>query len=198
MLDEKRTVAALKEAYKIGGFHVAFSRGKVLIRGGYWAAEIEQDYIFPKVLGAIVEMIGVLPVMPAAYIAGKSMDPGTTCSLDAELSAWDEIRERAEKAKTRIRRTQLTVNGFEIWQTKDGLRARPMDGKYTKIIEEQGLGQAFVIKDWKKYAIHVVEPALHLFDWHTKIVSHNVISNDTNKIVSLTWANGMTTTFTTL
>jgi predicted dehydrogenase len=58
--------------------------------------------------------------------------------------------------------------------------------------------QAFVIKDWKKYAIHVVEPALHLFDWHTKIVSHNVLANDTNKIVSLTWANGMTTTFTTL
>ena len=58
--------------------------------------------------------------------------------------------------------------------------------------------QAFVIKDWKKYAIHVVEPALHLFDWRTTIVSHNVISNDTNKIVSLKWANGMTTTFTTL
>ncbi|MBQ2630336.1 MAG: Gfo/Idh/MocA family oxidoreductase [Kiritimatiellae bacterium] len=58
--------------------------------------------------------------------------------------------------------------------------------------------QAFVIKDWKKYAIHVVEPALHLFDWHAKIASHNVIANDTNKIVSLSWANGMTSTFTTL
>ena len=58
--------------------------------------------------------------------------------------------------------------------------------------------QAFVIKDWKKYAIHVVEPALHLFDWRTPIVSHNVIANDTNKIVSLAWGNGMTTTFTTL
>lgn len=57
---------------------------------------------------------------------------------------------------------------------------------------------AFVIKDWKKYAIHVVEPALHLFDWSTPIQSDSVISNSTNKIVSLTWANGMTTTFTTL
>ena len=57
---------------------------------------------------------------------------------------------------------------------------------------------AFVIKDWKKYAIHVVEPALHLFDWKTPIVSHNVIANETNKIVSLTWGNGMTSTFTTL
>lgn len=147
MLDEKGAAAALKEAYKIGGFHVAFAGSKVLIRAGYWAAEIEKDYLFPKILGAIVEMIGVLPATPAAYIAGKLMDPGTTCSLDAELSAWDEIRERAKKAETRIRRTQLTVNGFEIWQTRDGLRARPMDGKYTKIIEEQGLGQAFVIKD---------------------------------------------------
>lgn len=58
--------------------------------------------------------------------------------------------------------------------------------------------QAFVIKDWKKYAIHVIEPALHLFDWSVPIVSHNCISNETNRIVSLSWANGMTTTFTTL
>lgn len=58
--------------------------------------------------------------------------------------------------------------------------------------------QAFVIKDWKKYAIHVIEPALHLFDWKMDIVSQNVLSNETNKIVSLKWANGMTSTFTTL
>ena len=58
--------------------------------------------------------------------------------------------------------------------------------------------QAFVIKDWKKYAIHVVEPALHLFDWRSPIVSHTVTANETNKIVSLVWANGMTTTFTSL
>ena len=58
--------------------------------------------------------------------------------------------------------------------------------------------QAFVIKDWKKYAIHVVEPALHLFDWRSPIVSHTVTANETNKIVSLVWASGMTTTFTTL
>lgn len=58
--------------------------------------------------------------------------------------------------------------------------------------------QAFVIKDWKKYGIHVVEPALHLFDWRRKILSHAVLANDTNKIVSLTWEGGLTTTFTSL
>lgn len=58
--------------------------------------------------------------------------------------------------------------------------------------------QAFVIKDWKKYGIHVVEPALRLFDWKTPIVSHTVTSNETNKVVSLSWANGMTSTFTSL
>lgn len=70
MLDEKRTAAALKEAYKTGGFRVAFAEGKVLIRTNHWAAEIEQDYICPKILGAIVEMIGVLPEAPAAYVVG--------------------------------------------------------------------------------------------------------------------------------
>ena len=146
MINEKATVAALKEAYK-NGFRVAFAKGKVLIRTNHWAAEIEQDYICPKILGAIVEMIGVLPEAPAAYVAGKDADPGMTCSLDAELSAWDEIREKAEKAVTPIRRTPITVGGYEIWQTGEGLRARPMSYQYTRIIELSGTKQAFIHKE---------------------------------------------------
>ena len=57
---------------------------------------------------------------------------------------------------------------------------------------------ATCIKDWKKYAIHVVEPALRLFDYEAKIVRHNVIANAKRRIVTLEWENGLTTTFKTL
>ena len=57
---------------------------------------------------------------------------------------------------------------------------------------------ATCIKDWKKYAIHVVEPALRLFDHERAILRHNVIANDRCRIVTLEWAGGLTTTFKTL
>ena len=57
---------------------------------------------------------------------------------------------------------------------------------------------ATCIKDWKKYAIHVVEPALRLFNYEAKIVRHNVIANDKRRVVTLEWENGLTTTFKTL
>ena len=57
---------------------------------------------------------------------------------------------------------------------------------------------ATCIKDWKKYAIHVVEPALRLFDHEKKIVRHNVMANDRCRIVTLEWDGGLTTTFKTL
>lgn len=57
---------------------------------------------------------------------------------------------------------------------------------------------ATCIKDWKKYAIHVVEPALRLFDYETKILRHNVIANDRCRIATFEWEGGLTTTFKTL
>lgn len=144
MLDEKGTVAALKEAYKNGGYRVAFAEGRVMIRAGVWGAEIEAEYICPKVLGTIVEHIGILPDDAAAYLAHKDADPGATCSLDVELSAWAEIRRNAEEAKTHIKRTQLMLNGYEIWQTGEGLKVRPMAQKFTRIIEAAGVKQAFI------------------------------------------------------
>ena len=57
---------------------------------------------------------------------------------------------------------------------------------------------ATCIKDWKKYAIHVVEPALRFFDYKTKILRHNVIANDRCRIATFEWEGGLTTTFKTL
>ena len=147
MLDEKGTVAALKEAYKNGGYRVAFAEGKVLIRAATWSAEIEEEYIYPKILGTIVEHIGVLPEKPAAYFSQKKADPGMTCMLDDELSAWVKLHALANAATTPIRRTRLLMDGYEIWQTKQGLRACPMDPAYTRIIDESGAKQAFVRVD---------------------------------------------------
>lgn len=144
MLDEKGMVAALKAAYKEGGYRVAFAEGRVMIRAGVWGVEIEAEYIYPKILETVVEHIGILPDDATAYLAHKDADPGTTSSLDVELAAWAEIHRNAEEAKTHIKRTQLTLNDYEIWQTGEGLKVRPMDQRFTRIIEASGVKQAFI------------------------------------------------------
>ncbi len=57
---------------------------------------------------------------------------------------------------------------------------------------------ACVIKDWEKYAIHVIEPTLCLFDYNCEILSCDV--NDFNgfRTVILNWDNGLITSFKTL
>ena len=147
MLDEKKTVAALKAAYKGGGYRVAFTEGTVLIRAGEWAAEIDAEYIWPKILGTIVEHIGMLPERPAAYTARKGMDPGSTCMLDEELAAWAELDAKAEAATTPIRRTRLQIEGYEVWQTGQELRARLMDPYFTQIIDDEGANRAYTYAD---------------------------------------------------
>lgn len=144
MLDEKGLVAALKTAFKGGGYRAAFAEGKLLLRCGYWAAELKVEYILPKVLGTVVEHIGVVPEDPAAYFCQKKMDPGSSYSLYEELKAWEALKELIDSADTPIRRTRLLMDGYEIWQTGEGLRARPMDPNFTRIIDEEGVKMAFV------------------------------------------------------
>ena len=57
---------------------------------------------------------------------------------------------------------------------------------------------ACVIKDWNKYAIHIIEPVLNLFDYKAKIVNYTVNDYNNCKTVILNWDNGITTSFKTL
>ena len=144
MLDERGAAAALKEAFKTFGYHVSFHEGTIFVRTAIWAFEIDEYCIPAKILAVIVEHIGQIPRIPAAYIVQKNRDPGTTCMLDDELNYLEKIRAMAEKAKTPIRRTGLWLDGHEIWQTRQGLKVRPMDPRYTRIIEAEALKTARV------------------------------------------------------
>lgn len=147
MLDEKGMVAALKAAYKEGGYRVVFSEGHVMIVAGYWAVDLDEEYIWPKVLGTVVEHIGMLPQAPAAYICQKDYDPGSTCMLDPELERWATIRSNAASAETAIRRTRLTINGHEIWQTGKSLKVMQVDPAITRIVDEEGARRGCVRLD---------------------------------------------------
>lgn len=74
---------------------------------------------------------------------------------------------------------------------------------YAPEVQKKDIGEikyidACVIKDWEKYAIHVIEPTLRLFDYRCKIVNHTVNEFNNFKTVILNWENGITTTYKTL
>ncbi len=57
---------------------------------------------------------------------------------------------------------------------------------------------AIVMKDWKKYGIHIIEPVLKIIGDQEKIKQINVMGKGDHKIVVVKWTNQLTTTFTTL
>ena len=57
---------------------------------------------------------------------------------------------------------------------------------------------ACIMKDWKKYGIHIIEPVLKIIGNQGKIQKTDIIQNNTIKKISLAWKSGLITSFTTL
>ena len=57
---------------------------------------------------------------------------------------------------------------------------------------------ACVIKDWEKYAIHIIEPVLKLTGIQSNIVGQSINYHNNCKTAIINWDNGMTTSFRTL
>ena len=134
MLDEKRTVAALKAAYKGGGYKVLFDGHLISVRAGYWAFEIGRDLLPREVLGKIVEHIGVIPGSGEAYFCKKG-SIGQTVNLDEELLAWEKLRAEARKARTPVRVTRLFADGLQVWQETEKMRVLLIDPERLQIVD---------------------------------------------------------------
>lgn len=134
MLNEKRTVAALKAAFKGGGYKVLFNGPLVSVRAGYWAFEIGRDLLPREVLGKIVEHIGVLPGDGEAYFCHKE-SIGQTVNLDEELLAWEKLRAEARKARTPVRVTRLFADGLQVWQETQSMRVVLIDPERLQIVD---------------------------------------------------------------
>lgn len=134
MLNEKRTVAALKDAFKSGGYKVLFFGGLVSVRAGYWAFEIAEELLPREVLGKIVEHIGMIPGNGEAYFCHKA-NIGQTVSLDEELLAWKKLREDARNARTPVRVTRLFADGLQVWQEAEKMRVVLIDPERLQIVD---------------------------------------------------------------
>lgn len=58
--------------------------------------------------------------------------------------------------------------------------------------------ESVIIKDWNKYAIHIIEPTLKFLPPHSQILQSTVNNFSNNKTLILNWDSGVTTTFLTI
>jgi len=57
---------------------------------------------------------------------------------------------------------------------------------------------AVIAKDWDKYAIHIIDPVLHMLDSVRKIETTRSIKSASQNLLSVKWENGLTANFVTL
>lgn len=154
MLNEKRTAAALKDAFREGGYKVMFEGGFVSVTAGHWAFRVRTELLPREALGRIVEHIGVIPGENEAYFCQKGLI-GQMTSLDETLAIWDRLKLLAEKAKTPVKRTRIYVYGFSAWQEKKNLRIVLIDPAYLQIIDPDFLNQGCCIADDPETLDHI-------------------------------------------
>ena len=133
MFDEKKLAAAMKVAWRGAGYLVLLLQNTVMVRCGTWAFCVDRSHAPRKALGLIAEHVGELPET-GAFRCGKEIG-AQTMIVDEEIGFADRIVEIINAGKLQsCRKTELIMNGDELWQDVRTLRVRLVDPEYSRII----------------------------------------------------------------
>lgn len=125
IVDEKGLIKAMKEAYTHGsGYSVAaeVDRGaieNIIIGTGWWTVVIEKKSLPRKVLGLIAEHVGDIPGPEEAYRVMKGEPQTEIYGVATQLLRT--VHEGDPPIKL-VKRTALTMDGYQLWQRKEDLR----------------------------------------------------------------------------
>lgn len=121
IVNESGLLSAMKDSYKLGGYHVAvgevFDKKCYLITsGGYsWAAVICHSKMPRKILGLLAEHIGRLPEEGEAFLC-KQKTEAQSEMLDVTINPILQKLVAAGETYNAIKRTRLTWDGDNVWQ----------------------------------------------------------------------------------
>ena len=134
MIYEKGRCAAMKAAWRTGGYEVAgYGEGNTLFINGYgWCVAAPQKQMPRKVLALLVEHVGVIPE-GAAYRVQKN--EGTQAIvMDMALQARDTVAQLlSEEDAEVIRQTAMTWKGRRVWQKAKNLTVLAYDDGLTSM-----------------------------------------------------------------
>lgn len=144
MIDEKGAVAALKEAWRKGGYRFVYSNGILSVRAEGWGIQGALENVPAKVLGLIAEHFGSFPEDGDAFELKKGAAEQSVM-YDQEATWWDAVRQLFDGEHADMRQTPLTLNYWEIWQEQRELRTALVDPARSRIIENNYRQQAAIV-----------------------------------------------------
>ena len=113
VVNEKGLLKAMKEAYKLDSYTVAVDEADLILRTVKWTVVLHMEDAPSKVLALITEHIQKLPAPGTAYQVKKK---------ETQTEIFRMVKEEilnfhtSEKPRRIIRRTELTLGGFPLWQ----------------------------------------------------------------------------------
>ena len=144
MLDEKRTAAALKEAWRKDGYRFVYSNEILSVRATGWGFQGALENIPVKVIGLIAEHFGSFPEDGDAFELKKD-EAEQSVMYDQEATWWDQIRALFDGEQVAMRQTPLMMNYWEIWQEQRELKTALVDPARSRIIENAYRQQAAIV-----------------------------------------------------
>lgn len=137
IVNEKALMRAMKERYKGSGYHVAVVEGesqdKMILTGGSWAVMINANTAPRKILGYIAETVGALPSPGQAYRVRKDLTERE--QLEFVTGVIDKTEDLfKEEPSWKVKPTELTMGGNELWQNCGTMEMILMDPALTDII----------------------------------------------------------------
>lgn len=119
MIDERGLLAAIKDAWRTGGYSVVGNGGELVLQGSGWLAVLPRSIVPRKVLALLVEHLGEIPEGTAWKVYKKQGAQAQV--VDMALEAVDTIRRELEGEPNprEVHRTAMTWKNWEIWQTED-------------------------------------------------------------------------------
>lgn len=119
MIDERGLLAAVRSAWRGGGYEVVGNGQELVLRGQGWLAVLPRGIAPRKVLALLVEHLGEIPEGAAWKVYKKQ---GAQAQMvDVALEAVDTIRRELESEPNprEAHRTAMTWKNWEVWQTED-------------------------------------------------------------------------------
>ncbi len=135
VVNEKGLLSAMKDAYKLDGYQVAVDESggieNMIIHTPMWTVVIMKSELPRKVLAMVVEHIGEIPRVGTAFQAKKK----ETQTEIFNVVAGAPMDYHSDNQPRRIvRRTNLILGGFPLWQTATDQKVVKVYPDYEDII----------------------------------------------------------------
>lgn len=141
VVSEKGLLRAMKDAYKADGYTVAVDDGggieDLILHTQAWTVTIEKNEVPGKILGLITEHLRKLPQPGEAFRVKKK---------ETQTEIYGMVRDSivdfhtGDKERQPVRRTNLTMDNFPVWQSVGAQAVVKVFPDYEDILELEAIG----------------------------------------------------------